>query len=45
MNADFRKICEGDYEHYISRSRAVNDLHGSGPFVLMCSEIEEQDVK
>lgn len=28
------------YEYYISRKKAVNDLHGSGAFVLMCSEFE-----
>ena len=31
-------IDEGTYEHYINRETVVNDLHGSGAFVLMCSE-------
>ena len=40
------KICvgtcidEGTYEHYINRRRVVNDLHGVGAFVLMCTEME-----
>ena len=33
-------IDDGDYQHYIKRGKAVNDLHGSGAFVLMCSEFE-----
>lgn len=35
-------IDEGTYEHYINRKSCVNDLHGSGAFVLMCSEFEEK---
>jgi len=34
-------IDEGDYTHYIERPTCVNDLHGIGAFVLMCSEYEE----
>ena len=37
-------IEEGTYEHYINRDICVNDLHGSGAFVLMCSEYEEKEV-
>ena len=38
-------VCEGTcidagtYEHYISRKRIQNDLHGSGAFLLMCAEM------
>ncbi len=31
-------IEDGSYEHYINRPRDENDLHGTGAFVLMCSE-------
>lgn len=34
-------IDDGDYKHYINRRKDVNDLHGIGAFVLMCSEYEE----
>ncbi|MBQ8814780.1 MAG: glycoside hydrolase family 88 protein [Lachnospiraceae bacterium] len=37
-------IDDGDYQHYINRGKAVNDLHGSGAFVLMCSEFEYKNV-
>jgi unsaturated rhamnogalacturonyl hydrolase len=30
--------CLGDYDFYINRKREVNDLHGVGAFVLMCTE-------
>lgn len=39
-------VCEGTcidcgtYEHYISRKRIKNDLHGVGAFLLMCSEMQ-----
>ena len=33
-------IDSGTYEHYISRTRVNNDLHGAGAFVLMCAEME-----
>ena len=33
-------IESGTYEHYISRTRVKNDLHGAGAFVLMCAEME-----
>ncbi|MCR4719621.1 MAG: glycoside hydrolase family 88 protein [Firmicutes bacterium] len=33
-------IDEGTYEHYVSREKIKNDLHGVGAFVLMCSEME-----
>ncbi len=33
-------IDEGTYEHYINRATCVNDLHGTGAFVLMCSQVE-----
>lgn len=32
-------IDSGTYEHYISRETVVNDLHGSGAFLLMCTEM------
>lgn len=32
-------IDEGTYEHYITRPRVKNDLHGIGAFLLMCSEM------
>ena len=28
----------GDYDFYINRPRVVNDLHGMGAFLLMCTE-------
>ena len=31
--------CVCDYAKYISRSTSVNDLHGAGAFLLMCSEM------
>ena len=31
----------GDYEYYINRPTSVNDLHGVGAFLLMCSEMEQ----
>lgn len=34
-------IDSGTYEHYTSRPRIKNDLHGMGAFVLMCSELEK----
>lgn len=33
-------IDSGTYEHYITRERQSNDLHGTGAFVLMCAEME-----
>ena len=33
-------IDEGTYEHYISRERIKNDLHGAGAFILMCAEMQ-----
>ena len=33
-------IDEGDYKHYINRPKVTNDLHGTGAFVLMCTEAE-----
>jgi len=30
----------GDYEHYCKRPTSENDLHGTGAFLLMCSEVE-----
>lgn len=32
-------IEDGTYEHYISRERVKNDLHGVGAFILMCAEM------
>jgi len=36
-------VCVGtsasDYEYYVKRPTAVNDLHGMGAFLLMCAEI------
>ena len=34
-------IDEGDYKHYIERRKVTNDLHGTGAFVLMCTEAEK----
>ena len=34
-------IESGKYEHYIGRTTCVNDLHGSGAFILMCSQFIE----
>ena len=34
-------IDEGDYKHYIERRTVTNDLHGTGAFVLMCTEAEK----
>lgn len=31
----------GDYAHYINRPRTENDLHGTGAFVLMCTEFQK----
>ena len=31
--------CVFDYDGYIKRPKCVNDLHGSGAFLLMCTEI------
>ena len=31
----------GDYEYYFNRPTSVNDLHGVGAFLLMCSEMEQ----
>ncbi|MDD6142631.1 MAG: glycoside hydrolase family 88 protein [bacterium] len=28
----------GDYAHYLARPTSVNDLHGAGAFLLMCTE-------
>ena len=33
-------IDDGTYEHYINRWEVINDLHGVGAFVLMCTEME-----
>jgi unsaturated rhamnogalacturonyl hydrolase len=39
------KVCigtgVGDYKHYIERPTSVNDLHGAGAFLLMCTEAEQ----
>lgn len=32
-------IEDGSYRHYINRPTVENDLHGTGAFVLMCSEV------
>ncbi len=29
----------GDYPHYIARPRSENDLHGTGAFLFMCTEM------
>lgn len=34
-------IDDGTYEHYVQREKCINDLHGSGAFVIMCGEYEE----
>ena len=31
----------GDYEYYINRPKIQNDLHGTGAFVLMCTEYQK----
>lgn len=31
----------GDYTHYINRPVSVNDLHGVGAFLLMCTELAQ----
>lgn len=31
----------GNYEHYINRPTSVNDLHGVGAFLLMCTEVQK----
>ena len=33
-------INDGTYEHYISRRKVKNDLHGVGAFLLMCAEMQ-----
>lgn len=33
-------IDEGTYEHYVSRAKVKNDLHGAGAFILMCAEMQ-----
>ena len=33
-------IESGTYEHYVSRDKTKNDLHGMGAFVLMCAELQ-----
>ena len=33
----------GDYKHYINRPCSINDLHGVGAFLLMCTALEEAD--
>lgn len=30
----------GDFEHYCNRPTSENDLHGTGAFLLMCTEME-----
>ena len=43
-NVLIKDICEGtwigDYDFYCHRKRCVNDLHGVGAFLLMCTEAE-----
>ena len=31
----------GDYDFYCARPTSVNDLHGAGAFLLMCTEMEQ----
>lgn len=31
----------GDYDHYINRPTSVNDLHGVGAFLIMCTEMQK----
>ena len=31
-----------DYQYYIERPRATNDLHGVGAFVLMCTQMARE---
>ena len=31
----------GDYAHYCARPTSVNDLHGVGAFLLMCTEVQK----
>lgn len=41
---DMNLICPGTnvgtYEQYIARPKSSNDLHGMGPFILMCVEMQ-----
>ena len=30
----------GDYRHYCERPVSVNDLHGVGAFLLLCTEMQ-----
>ena len=36
-------IDEGTYEHYVTRPKIKNDLHGAGAFILMCAEMERYE--
>lgn len=31
----------GDYNHYINRPTSVNDLHGMGAYLIMCTEVQK----
>ena len=31
----------GNYKHYCDRPVSVNDLHGVGAFLIMCTEVPE----
>lgn len=31
----------GDYKHYCDRPTSVNDLHGVGAFLIMCTEMQK----
>lgn len=31
----------GNYEHYCNRPTSVNDLHGVGAFLIMCTEVQK----
>ena len=33
--------CVGDYAHYCARPVSVNDLHGVGAFLIMCTEMQK----
>ena len=35
------KTTNGDLAHYYARPTSVNDLHGAGAFLLMCTEVAQ----
>lgn len=45
-NLLIKRVCVGtgvgDYDFYIKRPTSINDLHGAGAFLLMCSELSRK---